>query len=375
MQTIISIGRDDSNHIILNDKMVSRKHAQLIIYETGQVLIKDLGSSNGTFVNGNRISEQVLAAGDIVKCGSSFLNWSLAVNESRNQVSPNDKKPVAAAISKPFSFSSKQIDVDSIRHEKEKTYFFIKIIFSSLIWIAGITAVILTKLITIWVFLYVAVSILFISIALWISGQILKSILYGNSVKVNGNQYPEIHKIASDFSQRLGLSYTPEIFICNRNGLINAIAIKGLSKRYILLYSSLVDLMLANNKNDALSMIIGHELGHHAAGHLSVSKNLFLSPASLIPFLWSAYHRACELTADRIGFVLSDNLVESQNALIALALGSERLIPNVNVIEFCTQENEVPEIVGFIQKIFSGYPRTTRRVIEITSFGNKNKIS
>jgi len=354
--------------------MVSRKHAQLIIYETGQVLIKDLGSSNGTFVNGNRISEQVLTAGDIVKCGSSFLNWSLAINESRSQASSIVKKPAVESISNPFSFSSKQIDVDSIRHEKEKTYFIIKIIFSSLIWIAGITAVILTEK-TVWVFLYVAVSILFISITLWISGQILKSVLYGNSVKVNSNQYPEIHKIATDFSQRLGLSYTPEIFICNRNGLINAIAIKGLSKRYILLYSSLIDLMLANNKNDALSMIIGHELGHHAAGHLSVSKNLFLSPASLIPFLWSAYHRACELTADRIGFVLSDNLVESQNALIALALGSERLIPKVNVIEFCIQENEVPEIVGFIQKIFSGYPRTTRRVIEITSFGNKNKIS
>jgi Zn-dependent protease with chaperone function len=201
-----------------------------------------------------------------------------------------------------------------------------------------------------------------------------KARIYGYSVKVNINQYPEIHHIATEFSQRLRLIETPDIFICNRNGIVNAIAKRVFSKKYVLLNSSLVDLMLATKNSKALSMIIGHELGHHAAGHTSFWKNLFLAPASIIPFLGAAYSRACEFTADRIGFVLSDNLIESQNALIALALGSERLTPTVNVSEFCAQENEVPEFIGFIQKIFSFYPRTTKRVLEITSFGNKNRI-
>lgn len=75
MQTF-TIGRDASNQIVLNDTQVSRQHAQLSIMNNGQVIIKDLGSSNGTFVNGNRITECYLNTGDIVKCGSVFLNWS-----------------------------------------------------------------------------------------------------------------------------------------------------------------------------------------------------------------------------------------------------------------------------------------------------------
>lgn len=81
MQTI-SIGRDPSNNIVLNDNYVSRKHAQLILLDNGQVLIKDLGSSNGTFVNGNRITGVYLKTGDVVKCAGMIFNWSQYVNSS-----------------------------------------------------------------------------------------------------------------------------------------------------------------------------------------------------------------------------------------------------------------------------------------------------
>jgi hypothetical protein len=70
------IGRDQSNQIILNDNMVSRRHAQLTLLDNGLVMIKDLGSSNGTYVNGKKITETYLSTGDIVKCGPVFLNWS-----------------------------------------------------------------------------------------------------------------------------------------------------------------------------------------------------------------------------------------------------------------------------------------------------------
>ncbi len=85
MQTFI-IGRDASNHIVLNDKLVSRQHAKLTVSETGQIIIKDLGSSNGTFVNGNRITESVIKSGDIVKCGSVFLEWGKYVNGTAQTV-------------------------------------------------------------------------------------------------------------------------------------------------------------------------------------------------------------------------------------------------------------------------------------------------
>ena len=74
MQTL-TIGRDTSNSIVLNNDFVSRQHAQLILYEDGQALLKDLNSSNGTFVNGNKITESYLSRGDSVKCGNAILNW------------------------------------------------------------------------------------------------------------------------------------------------------------------------------------------------------------------------------------------------------------------------------------------------------------
>ncbi|MFA5973926.1 MAG: FHA domain-containing protein [Lentimicrobiaceae bacterium] len=78
----LNIGRNATNSVILDDKMVSRQHAQLIILDNGQVVIKDLGSSNGTFVNGNKITECNLKAGDIVKCGNTFVKWTQYINES-----------------------------------------------------------------------------------------------------------------------------------------------------------------------------------------------------------------------------------------------------------------------------------------------------
>lgn len=373
MQTL-SIGRDASNDIILNDKMVSRKHAQLQITGDGLVIIKDLGSSNGTFINGNKISEQVLNAGDIVKCGSSFLNWSHLLNENQNNDYSLNQKSDLPSRKNQFSFSSRSIDINDIKHEKEKTYFIITMVFSCLIWFAAFGAILYFRSLIIPLVLITAFSILVLIIILWLNSLSFKAVLYGSSVRVNINQYPEIHKISTEFSQRLGLQHTPDIFICNSNGIVKAKAIKILSKEYVLLSSSLVDLMLASNNIDALSMIIGHELGHHATGHTNFWKNLFLRPAFIIPFLGAAYSRACEYTADRIGFVLSDNLTESQNALFALALGSEHLLQTSNIAEFSNQENDIPDFMGFIQKIFSGHPRTTKRVIEITSYGNKSKI-
>jgi len=78
----LTIGRDVSNNIVLNDTMVSRHHAQIIELGEGQVQIKDLGSTNGTYVNGNRITEVYLNPGDVVKCASAFLNWQLYINST-----------------------------------------------------------------------------------------------------------------------------------------------------------------------------------------------------------------------------------------------------------------------------------------------------
>ena len=59
------IGRNSSAHYCINSRHVSKEHAQLV-RDGGLIIIRDLGSTNGTFVNGQRVAEAVLSHGDIV---------------------------------------------------------------------------------------------------------------------------------------------------------------------------------------------------------------------------------------------------------------------------------------------------------------------
>ena len=67
-----TLGRSPDNDIILDDRRVSRHHAQLVA-DGGSLLLHDLQSANGTWVNGRRITEHQLQAGDLVSLGGVEL--------------------------------------------------------------------------------------------------------------------------------------------------------------------------------------------------------------------------------------------------------------------------------------------------------------
>ena len=66
------IGRSSDNEIVLVDDRVSRHHGQLSSRQ-GTLVFTDLGSTNGSFVNGTRVREIVLGSGDVVRLGNSTL--------------------------------------------------------------------------------------------------------------------------------------------------------------------------------------------------------------------------------------------------------------------------------------------------------------
>ena len=70
--TILTIGRDPSNDLVLPDAMVSRRHA--VVELRGQkFFLRDCSSANGSVVNGDRVSERALRDGDLVAIGSMRL--------------------------------------------------------------------------------------------------------------------------------------------------------------------------------------------------------------------------------------------------------------------------------------------------------------
>jgi pSer/pThr/pTyr-binding forkhead associated (FHA) protein len=64
-----TVGRSATADFILDAGMVSRFHCRLTVSQSGEVEIQDLGSTNGTFVNEQRIVRRPLAAGDRVRVG------------------------------------------------------------------------------------------------------------------------------------------------------------------------------------------------------------------------------------------------------------------------------------------------------------------
>src|SRR5471030_582991 len=68
----ILVGRSSDLDMVLVEDMVSRKHARIAM-QTDQIWIEDLGSTNGTFVNGEKIKRARLKEGDRVLIGTSIL--------------------------------------------------------------------------------------------------------------------------------------------------------------------------------------------------------------------------------------------------------------------------------------------------------------
>lgn len=73
IQSELTIGRKNSNMLVLDDQFVSGKHVRIFIKNT-DYMIEDLGSTNGTEVNSTRLEERIiLSVGDEIKVGSALF--------------------------------------------------------------------------------------------------------------------------------------------------------------------------------------------------------------------------------------------------------------------------------------------------------------
>ncbi len=70
--TEVSLGRERSCDVVLDDPLVSRRHARLR-FRDGSWILHDLGSTNGTFLNGLRVGRCQLRAGDRLDLGDTRL--------------------------------------------------------------------------------------------------------------------------------------------------------------------------------------------------------------------------------------------------------------------------------------------------------------
>jgi transcriptional regulator with GAF, ATPase, and Fis domain len=93
--TKMRIGKADTNDLVLTDDTVSRNHVELT-RDVGGVHVRDLGSTNGTKVQGSRVQEAIVPPGSVLKVGEVEIALRPAVQ--RIELLPSDKKFFGAAI-------------------------------------------------------------------------------------------------------------------------------------------------------------------------------------------------------------------------------------------------------------------------------------
>jgi len=85
----IYIGRDPSNDLVIGDAEVSRKHARLI-WQSGGYILEDLGSTNGTYLNGQRLlGPHVMRPGEVIQLGENVtLVFEALYDPNATRLSP-----------------------------------------------------------------------------------------------------------------------------------------------------------------------------------------------------------------------------------------------------------------------------------------------
>lgn len=102
----LTIGRDSTNGVAINDAEVSRKHARMM-FQGGKYVLEDLGSTNGTFVNGQRLAGPVvLKPGDVISLGEQIVLMYDAIAADAGATMAVPRRAVQQAAPPPPVYSS-----------------------------------------------------------------------------------------------------------------------------------------------------------------------------------------------------------------------------------------------------------------------------
>ena len=255
------------------------------------------------------------------------------------------------------SGSTQPLDLQPLIYQKENLYFGICVIISLALYLVLATIILeggpaTGVLVT---YLIIGIGFYFLFHGLFLG------YVRGNAVRVSDLQFPELKAMADRHSRRLGMDETPAIFVLQSGGMLNAFATRFLGRNFVILYSDILALATEHGEA-AVSFVVGHELGHVRRKHMT--RRALLYPAMMVPFLGSAYSRACEYTCDRFG-----NALEPEggiDGLLVLAAGRD-LYKQVNSAEFAKQrETERGFFVRF-SEILSTHPNLPKRVAALTA--------
>lgn len=236
---------------------------------------------------------------------------------------------------------------DSLIHPKEKVYFVVCLVISLLTYTALVLSVV------------GLVYIIFLGlIGLLVHGLFIGH-LRGNGIRVSARQFSDVYELTQKLAGDLQMKEVPDVYIVQAGGMLNAFATRFLGRNFVVLYSDVVELARSQGR-EALAFVICHELAHHDRKH--TSRRVLLLPGLTIPFLGSAYSRACEYTCDALGAHYCGR--GAIDGILVLAAGKE-LYRHVNAEEYGRQAITEDGLFVWFAEVVASHPRLPKRLAAV----------
>lgn len=190
----------------------------------------------------------------------------------------------------------------------------------------------------------------------------VRGAMYGqlrlSGVRITPTQFPEAYQMVVEAAHAAGLRRVPDAYVVLGNGQINAFASGHGHRRFIAIYSDLFEIGGAARNPEALRFIIGHEVGHIAAGHVSYFRLIFTSFFMQIPILGNLLSRTQEYTADNFGYRYAPDGAETTTTVLA---AGKYLMNDVNFHELANRAVYERGFFTWLANLTTTHPPVTWR--------------
>ncbi|GAB3451802.1 M48 family metallopeptidase [Streptomonospora sediminis] len=191
-----------------------------------------------------------------------------------------------------------------------------------------------------------------------------------NGVRISAEQFPEAHRMVVDAARAFDLPQVPDAYVVLGNGHINAFASGHGSRRFVAVHSDLFEVGGRLADPDALRFIIGHEVGHIAAGHTSFWRQFGVSVADIIPGIGATLSRAQEYTADSHAYEFCP---EGMQGLRVLAAG-KYLYRDVDFADIAARAQTDQGLFVMLVNLLSSHPVNTWRFEALTDRSRPGRL-
>lgn len=251
------------------------------------------------------------------------------------------------------------------RHPWEIGLLVAVICFSVLIYVSSIVAVAAGEINEIWLYVLATPVLLYF----------VRGLTYGqqrvNGVKMSPTQFPEGYALVVEAAARFGLPEVPDAYVVLGNGQINAFASGHGRRRYVVVYSDLFEIGGAARDPEALAFIIGHEVGHIAAGHASYWRQFGQLAMTMVPLLGSGLSRSMEYTADNHGYAFRR---EGASRAIGVLSAGKYLLRSVDFDGMADRATHETGFFPWLANALSSHPVNTWRAAALRDRTSAGKL-